>query len=111
VKYLIERNWANVGTGQWNTVRLFSLCGSEHRRDGYTAAITPTTSLSHFCSRVIVPALRFVMSLGEFSLPGEDRAEQEMLNDWQFPQDFCEVHLDHSLVHLVPGLDLRMGVS
>ena len=51
------------------------------------------------------------MPFGELAFPGEDRAEQEMLDNWQFSQDFCEVHLHHSLVHLFPGLDLRPGVS
>ena len=51
------------------------------------------------------------MSFGELAFPGEDRAEQEMLDNWQFSQDFCEIHLHHSLVHLFPRLDLRPGVS
>ena len=33
-----------------------------------------------------------------------------MLDDRQFSQDFCEVHLHHPFVHFVPGLDLRARV-
>lgn len=51
------------------------------------------------------------MSLGELAFPSEDRAKQEMLDNGQFSQDLCEVHLHHPLVHFVPGLYLRAKPS
>lgn len=87
-------------------MRFFGLCGSKHRRDGYPTTITPPTGFSYYWFRMVVPALRLVMPFGEFAFPNEDRAEQEVLNDGQFSQYFREVHLHHSLVYFVPGLDL-----
>jgi len=79
------------------------LCSGEHARYMYAAAITPYL-MYMVATYPGSPGRNWRRSSGV----RKDRAKEKVLNDGELSEHFGLVHLDHTLVDLVPGFYLRM---
>ena len=92
------------------------LRGRERRRYRDPAAVSPAVlalaNAPAVCHRVRVAPVRISgarraeRGFGKGAIPGEQRAEEEVLHNGKLAEDFGEEHLVQTRVDFIPGLDL-----
>ena len=113
--FSIEGYRANVRSSQPCTLLMLCLGSAKCRWHRNATAISPThlqltggtfvTMVVHMAMATWVIAVRKRWNGGP--VPGEDGAEEEVLYNGELAQYLSAVHLEHSTVHFVPGLDLH----